>query len=248
MPPRDRRTAPRAWRPVRIPVDGVRARIDGLECSLANLSAAGAMVRSRRELAVGREVPLVIETEPTPVSVQVRVVRCEPVDVAMPGAVWRRQDHALGVLFLQPSGDLRQAVRKLMKEASGIEHSSARVLVVGEDDAIAKLIGRTLKDADYVPRFLTDPRYAIGMAKRTGAKAILVNLHIDPDFSARAILDALRDDPFTAELPVVVCARQAWLRPSHRSYLAGKRLRLLLVPFTPEELVMTLDRGISEGY
>jgi len=226
----------------------VRARLGTLECSLVNLSETGAMVRSRRELPVGHEAPLVIEIQPKPVSGRVRVMRCEPVDVALPGAVWRQHEQALGVLFLQPSAELRHAVRKLMKEASGIEHASPRVLVVGEDDAIARLIDRTLRDADYVPRFLADARYAIGMSKRAGAKAILINLQIDPEFSARAILDALRADPFTAGLPVIVCARQAWLRPSHRDYLAGKRLRLLLVPFTPEELVLTLDRAMSEGY
>jgi len=77
--------------------------------------------------------------------------------------------------------------------------------------------------------------------------AVLVNLRIDPEFSARSILDALRADPVTAQMPVIVCARQAWLQPAHQTYLSGKRLRLLLVPFTPEELVLTLDRAISEA-
>jgi DNA-binding NtrC family response regulator len=109
------------------------------------------------------------------------------------------------------------------------------------------LIDKTLTEADYVPRLLTDPRHTISTAKRTGTKAVIVNLRIDPESSARSILDTLRADPATAQLPVIVCARQAWLQPAHRSYLSEKRQRLLLVPFGPEELVMTLDRAISEG-
>jgi hypothetical protein len=37
------------------------------------------------------------------------------------------------------------------------------------------------------------------------------------------------------------------LRASYVTYFNQQRLRLLLVPFTPEELVMTLDRAILEG-
>ncbi len=241
------RVVPRAWRPVRTVIQGVRARMGAVECSIGNLSSTGAMLRSRVPVPVGQEATLVLEAEPKPVSTQARVARCEPVDVAMPGAVWRQQGYALGVAFLNPSLDLRQTVKRLMKEVSGIEHSSPRVLVLGDNDAIGKLISTTLTDAGYVPRHLADPRYAISTAKRVGARAVVVNLRINPEFSARSILDALRADPTTAELPVIVCARQAWIQPTHRTYLAGKRLRLLLVPFTPEELVMTLDRAISEG-
>jgi CheY-like chemotaxis protein len=247
MAKREKRVAPRAWRPVRIAIEGVRGRIGNVDCSLSNVSTTGAMVRSKVDLSIGREVPLVLEVASTSVTVQVRVARCEPVDVALPGAVWRQQENALGVVFVDPSAELRRAVRRLMKEVSGIEHTAPRVLVLGEDDAIGKLINRTLSEADYVPRLLIDPRYAVGTAKRLGARAVLVNLRIDPEFSARSILDALRADPVTAQMPVIVCARQAWLQPAHQTYLSGKRLRLLLVPFTPEELVMTLDRAISEG-
>jgi CheY-like chemotaxis protein len=229
-------------------VQGVRGRIGDIECSLGDVSATGAMVRTRFELPVGGELGLALELEPKPVSTQVRVARCEPVDVKLPGAVWRQQGYALGIVFLDPSVDFRRAVRGLMKEVSGIEHSAPRVLVLGDDDAIGKLIDQTLAEADYVPRLLTDPRYAISTAKRVGARAILVNLRLDPEFSARSILDALLADPVTADLPVIVCARQAWIQPAHQAYLSGKRLRLLLVPFTPEELVMTLDRAISEAH
>ena len=234
-------------RPMRIATQGVRARLGDLECALANVSTTGAMLRTRHEVAIGRESPMVIDLAPKPATVQVRVVRCEPIDVALPGAVWRRQEHALGVTFLHPSGEALQAIKQLTKTASGIEQSSPRVLVVGEEDAVSKLIDKTLTEADYVPRLLTHARYAISTAKRISAKAVVVNLRIDPEFSARSILDGLRSDPATARLPVIVCARQAWLQASLMTYLNQQRLRLLLVPFTPEELVMTLDRAILEG-
>jgi CheY-like chemotaxis protein len=233
-------------RPARIVLQDVRARLNTLECVLANLSTTGALLRTRAAVAVDREIPLIIELAPKPAILQVRVVRCEPADVALPGAVWRRQqEYALGVMFLKPSGEALQAIRQLT--VSGIEKSSPRVLVLGEEDEVSNLIDVTLTEADYITRLLTHPGYTIATAKRIGAKAVVVNLRIDPEFSARSILDALRADPATAGLPVIVCARQAWLQPLVRNYFSQQRLRLLLVPFTPEELVMTLDRAILEG-
>jgi CheY-like chemotaxis protein len=230
---------------VRIATKGIRARIGTIECSLANVSRTGAMLLCPVKLPIGHEAALVIETE-HPMSTKIRVARCDPRDVALPGAVWQTQEQALGVTFLNPSADVRQALGRLMHEASGVERASPRVLVLGEDDPISRLIDSTLTEADYTPRLLTDPGEAVRFAKKIGAKAVLVNLRIDPEFSARWVLDAIRADLATAKLPVIICARQAWIQPAHRSYLEKERLRLLLVPFTPEELVALVDRAISE--
>lgn len=206
------------------------------------------MLRSRTEMAIGVEARLLLEREPHPVSVRVRIMRCEPVDVALPGeAVWRRNEFALGVMSLDLSRELTAVIRSVTKVTVGIEHSEPRVLVLGQDDEVSRLIERALLDADYLPRILTHPRYAVTTAKRIGAKVVIVNLKIDPDFSARGIFDTLRSDPATVKLPIIICARQAWLQPNHLGYIDDKRLRLLLVPFTPEELVMALDRAIDEG-
>lgn len=226
-------------------MQGIRARLGNIECTVANLSSTGAMLRSRLDVPVGREMGLLFEL-PTPVSTKVRVVRCEPVDVALPAAsVWRRQEFALGVHFVDRNHELGAAIRSLAKQ-TGMEHSQARVLVLGKDDDVSRLVDTALTDADYKPRVLTHPRYAVSTAKRIGAKAIVVNLEIDQQFSARSVLDSLRADPVTAVVPIILCARQAWLQPSHTNYVNDRRLRLLLVPFTPEELVATVDRAIED--
>ena len=225
-------------------MQGVRAKLGNVECIVANLSSTGAMLQSRTEVPVGREVSLLFEL-PTPVVTTVRVVRCEPVDIALPGAaVWRRQDFALGVHFLDHNHDLAGAIRSLAKQ-TGIEHSQARVLVLGKDDEVSRLVDKALADAEYKPRILTHPRYAVSTAKRIGAKAVVVNLEIDQQFSAGGVLDTLRADPATAMMPIILCARQAWLQ-THKHHIDDRRLRLLLVPFTPEELVATVDRAIEE--
>lgn len=247
MAKRTNRTSPRAWRPARSPVQDVRAKLGNLDCQVANLSTTGAMLRSRVDVAVGREVQMLLQLGPQSATAHVRVVRCEPVETPMPGeAVWRRQDFALGVMFLDRSREVTAIIRAATREISGIEHTEPRVLVIGKDDEVSRLIGRALTEGEYHPRILTHARYAIATAKRIGAKAIVVNLEIDPDFSSRSVFDTLRGDPVTAGLPIIICARNAWLRPTHRHYIENQRLRLLLVPFTPEELILTLDRALDE--
>lgn len=242
---REHRPSTQVFRPARTALEGIRAKLGNLECTVANLSSTGAMLRSRLEVPVGREMSLLLEL-PSPVATKVRIIRCEPVDVALPGAaVWRKQDFSLGVHFLDSNGALAAAIRSLVKQ-TGIEHSQARVLVLGKDDDVSRLVDKTLAEADYKPRVLTHPRYAVNTAKRIGAKAVVVNLEIDPQFSARSVLETLRADPSTATVPIILCARQAWLQPTHKNYIADRRLRLLLVPFTPEELVATVDRAIEE--
>lgn len=202
------------------------------------------MLRSRVEVPVGREVKLMLEL-PAPVTAKVQVVRCEPVDVELPGAVWRKQDFALGVHFLEHHAELAAVIGSLVKQ-TGLEHSQARVLVIGNDDDVSRLVDKALADAEYKPHVLTHPRYAVTTAKRIGAKAVIVSLELDAQFSARSVVDTLRGDPATASMPIILCARQAWLQRTHKSYINDTRLRLLLVPFTPEELVAMVDRAIEE--
>jgi CheY-like chemotaxis protein len=225
-------------------VQGIRAELGNIECLVANLSSTGAMLRSPIEVPVGSEIGLLFEL-PTPVSTKVRVVRCEPVDAVVRGAgVRRKQDFALGVHFIDHNDELASAIRSLAKQ-TGIEHSQARVLVLGKDDDVSRLVDKALSDAEYKPR-VTHPRYAVSTAKRIGAKAIVVNLEIDQQFSARSVLDTLRADPVTATTPIILCAPQARLQPTQKKYISDRRLRLLLVPFTPEELVASVDRAIEE--
>ena len=237
------RPTARVFRPARTPVPDIGAKLGDIPCTVTNLSSSGAMLRSRLEVSVGREVTLVFDL-PNPVTTKVRVARCEPVDVPLPGAaVWRQQDFALGVHFLKHHDELAAAIRSLAKQA-GIEYSQARVLVLGNDDDESRLVDKALSDAEYAPRVLTHPRYAVSTAKRIGAKAIVINLETDPQLIALSVLDRLRADPVTAAMPIILCAREPF--PQYQRYVDDKRLHLLLAPFTPEDLVAAVDRAIDE--
>jgi len=139
---------------------------------IRDASVSGARLFTGVRLEPNEEVLLNLFLEPDSErsrQVRARVVRCEPTDVALPGAaVWRQQDFALGVLFLDQHHDLAAAIGSLAKQ-TGMEHSQARVLVLGKDDEVSRLVDKALSDAEYKPRILTHPRYAVSTAKRIAA-------------------------------------------------------------------------------
>ena len=55
----------------------------------------------------------------------------------------------------------------------------------------------------------------------------------------------LQADAVTASLPIVLCARQD-RQAVQKPHLRDRQVRLLLVPFTPEELVAAVDKAIAE--
>ena len=57
-------------------MQGIRATLGDLECTVANLSSTGAMLRIRTEVPAGREAALVIDL-PAPVKTKVRVVHAQ---------------------------------------------------------------------------------------------------------------------------------------------------------------------------
>ena len=85
-----------------------------------------------------------------------------------------------------------------------IEHTEPRILVLGKDDEVGRLIARALAEGEYHPRMVTHARYAVATARRIGAKAIVVNLEIDPEFlpvaetAPLAALGANDDEPAAA--------------------------------------------------
>ena len=206
------------------------------------------MLRSRIEVAVGREAPLQLDLAPTPIITKVRVVRCEAIDIEVPCETgWRRRDYALGVLFLQPSRQLTSAIKAVTKDSDRVEEAEPRILIIGEDDEVTHLAESSLKNAQYHTRVLGHSGYAVSTARRIGAKAVVLNLNLGPGFSGRGIVDSLQQDPTTARVPIIICADADWMLQWRATYAMQPRVRLLMVPFTPEQMVAELDGILEPG-
>ena len=239
------RVKPRATRPARFHTPGLRGRLGDIDCAVSNLSPTGALLLMGHEISLDTVWPLRIELPAGAVSVNCDVVRCESMEVQMPGAVWRSKDSAVGVVFKDVAPSASQAIRQFCKTTIAIEEAAPRVLIVGGDPELSKLISRTLAEAEYVPRIITEEREAPQVAKKIGAKIAVINLR-----TGRAMFDViglLRQHTGSKSIPIIACAEIGLLSERQRSHLSEYRVRLLGLPLTPEDLVNAVDRALREG-
>jgi len=115
--------------------------------------------------------------------------------------------------------------------APGAEKEGERplVLLVEDDISTVRLIRAYLRDAGYELAETSDPANALEMAKRLQPAAILLDLDLDGE-DGLLVLQALKADPGTRQIPVVI-----------ESVLAEEKRGLLLG--AAEYLTKPLDRG-----
>jgi CheY-like chemotaxis protein len=133
-----------------------------------------------------------------------------------------------------------RAVRRFCRTSTPIEESAPRVLVVGSDSDLSKLISSTLADAEYVPRVVTELRDAPAVARRIGAKAAVI--YLGGRRTIVDVVDALRGHAASRHIPIVACVVTSQLSDLQRAHLGEQRVRVLTLPLTPEELVDAVDR------
>lgn len=104
-------------RPVRVATPPVLVRIAGTQGRLVNVSATGALVQIQRDLERHRVWPLMIEAEPEPVELHVRVIRSRAVSIELPDATWRRQEFAVALAFTVLHDRGRELLAKLCGHA-----------------------------------------------------------------------------------------------------------------------------------
>jgi hypothetical protein len=106
-------------RSVRVPTAPVQVRIAGRFGRLIDISATGALVQLQRRLEAGRVLPMLINVEPEPVELRVRVVRSKVVSVQLPDATWQRQEFAVALAFTELPAKTKEVLKKLCGDAFG---------------------------------------------------------------------------------------------------------------------------------
>lgn len=233
-------------RPARVATTGLRARIASLEGQVVNISATGALIRAPRALSVGTEVPFTLDVDPNPISLTARIVRCQPAAIEISGAVMMREEFALGVMFSRTPAEAAQTIAQLCGGSLELEEISYRVLVIGDDTASNELATRALVAEGYLARTVTDARSVVSIAKTTGADAVVVNLRFEREPSTWWVLEELSANPATSRIPKVACVELRTLKEHQRRYLAEKRVQIVAVPFSADQLVEAVDRAVNE--
>ncbi len=80
-----------------------------------------------------------------------------------------------------------------------------RVLVVEDNPAAFALYQRYLANSDWLPVLATDPRLTSEVAVAQGVEAVLLDIMM-PETDGWRVLQALRTDERTRDLPVIICS------------------------------------------
>ena len=115
------------------------------------------------------------------------------------------------------------------------ELSAPRVFVIEDDDAVRRLLERLLTPAGYHVEQFATAEPALASIRSSAPDLVLLDLQL-PDLSGHEVLEAIRADPATRLLPVVMLTGMATTAEKLRAQAAGVT-DFIPKPFSPDELL-----------
>jgi DNA-binding NtrC family response regulator len=118
----------------------------------------------------------------------------------------------------------------------------AVVLVVNDDQDMLSAYEAALDAMGHqaVPRMDLEPKPEVVL--KTGAEAVIIDLQAEADaHSGLRMIEALRKDPATQELPVILATGAATEAERLRRELATMRVPVLIKPFPMEKLQRVVE-------
>jgi len=114
------------------------------------------------------------------------------------------------------------------------------VLVIDDDEGVADIVSELLQAANYSPLIATEAQRGLELASTLEPSVIICDV-VMPQLSGFTAVAALKDNPATAHIPVI-------LMSSYHSFYSGlpeDAAAFLPKPFHPDELVATLQIVLS---
>jgi len=122
--------------------------------------------------------------------------------------------------------------------------ASPVVLVADDDRDIVDLLTRTLKQRGYAVMGAYDGKEAMAAVARTRPDAVLLDIRM-PIMDGYEVLEALKTDPETQDIPVVIMS--AYQIDRDRGNILDLATQLIGKPFDVEEFVAHIEGVISEN-
>jgi CheY-like chemotaxis protein len=120
----------------------------------------------------------------------------------------------------------------------------ARLLIVDDDPDARRLIGLVLRRADHEPLYAEDGFRALELMEREQPDLVILDLML-PGMDGFEVLEAMRQRPNLATMPVVVLTAKAQLGPAVGSKLMNVHA-YLTKPVSAETLVHTVQEVLTE--
>ncbi|MHB8740802.1 MAG: response regulator, partial [Coriobacteriia bacterium] len=122
--------------------------------------------------------------------------------------------------------------------------ASPVVLVTDDDRDIVELLTHTLKQRGYAVMAAYDGKEAMAAVTRTRPDAILLDIRM-PVMDGYEVLEALKTDPATADIPVVIMS--AYQLDTDRSNILNLATQLIGKPFDVEDFITHIEEVITES-
>ena len=121
----------------------------------------------------------------------------------------------------------------------------ATVLYVEDNEYNRKIVRQLLTRTTYRLREAADGEAALGMVREERPDLILMDVQL-PKMSGLDVTRALRGDPTTADVPIIVVTSFALSGDEQRAMAAGASA-YIAKPYSPRELLTLINRFLSDG-
>jgi DNA-binding response OmpR family regulator len=122
---------------------------------------------------------------------------------------------------------------------------TATVLVVDDDQDIRELVTWKLEASGFTVLGEPDGEAGLAAALEVGPDLVLLDWMM-PRMSGLEVCRALRDDPATAQVPVILLTAKAQEADIQRGFAAGAD-DYIVKPFSPRELVSRVDAVLARS-
>jgi two-component system cell cycle response regulator DivK len=121
----------------------------------------------------------------------------------------------------------------------------ATVLYVEDNEYNRKIVRQLLTRTSYRLREAADGEVALGMVREERPDLILMDVQL-PKMSGLDVTRALRDDPATADVPIIVVTSFALSGDEQRAMAAGASA-YIAKPYSPRELLALINTFLAAG-
>jgi two-component system, cell cycle response regulator DivK len=118
------------------------------------------------------------------------------------------------------------------------------VLYVEDNEYNRKIVRRLLSRTDYRLREAIDGEAALGMVREERPDLILMDVQL-PKMSGLDVTRALRADPATTDIPIIVVTSFALSGDDQRAMAAGASA-YIAKPYSPRELLALIQTFLAE--
>jgi CheY-like chemotaxis protein len=141
-------------------------------------------------------------------------------------------------MFVSDGGSIDPAPLGMPRGAMSTGRTGGSVMVIEDQQAIAELLIDVLKDAGYVTFHSPSASEAAAFAREMRPNVILLDVMM-PDRNGWDVLEELRSDPVTRDIPVVITSA-VYDRPGLHALPSGGAVRFAGKPFDIADLVDTV--------